>query len=135
MINKINGIISIGRNFSMASLVHQHLMDKGVNLYLEQAVASFSRDGRGLKVTFKNGQSISADIVILSIGVRPETNLARAAELTIGPAGGIAVNDYLQTSDESIYAIGVRYCDAEPVKRVLRTIRHKELICNVPGYC
>ena len=81
-------------------------MDKGVNLYLEQAVASFSRDGRGLKVTFKNGQSISADIVILSIGVRPETNLARAAELTIGPAGGIAVNDYLQTSDESIYAIG-----------------------------
>ena len=65
-------------DFSMASLVHQHLMDKGVNLYLEQAVASFSRDGRGLKVTFKNGQSISADIVILSIGVRPETNLARA---------------------------------------------------------
>lgn len=93
-------------DFSMASLVHQHLMDKGVNLFLEQAVASFERDGKGLKVTFKNGQSISADIVILSIGVRPETNLARAAELTIGPAGGIAVNDYLQTSDDSIYAIG-----------------------------
>lgn len=93
-------------DFSMASLVHQHLMDKGVNLYLEQAVASFERDGKGLKVNFKNGQSIAADIVILSIGVRPETNLARAAELTIGPAGGIAVNAYLQTSDESIYAIG-----------------------------
>lgn len=93
-------------DFSMASLVHQHLMDKGVNLYLEQAVASFERDGKGLKVNFKNGQSIAADIVILSIGVRPETNLARTAELTIGPAGGIAVNDYLQTSDESIYAIG-----------------------------
>ena len=93
-------------DFSMASLVHQHLMDKGVNLYLEQAVVSFEREGKGLKVTFKNGQSISADIVILSIGVRPETSLARAAELTIGPAGGIAVNDYLQTSDEAIYAIG-----------------------------
>ena len=93
-------------DFSMASLVHQHLMDKGVNLYLEQAVASFERNGKGLKVNFKNGRSIAADIVILSIGVRPETNLARAAELTIGPAGGIAVNDYLQTSDESIYAIG-----------------------------
>ena len=93
-------------DFSMASLVHQHLMDKGVNLYLEQAVASFERDGKGVKVTFKNGQSIAADIVILSIGVRPETNLARAAGLTIGPAGGIAVNDYLQTSVESIYAIG-----------------------------
>ena len=73
---------------------------------MEQAVASFEREGKGLKVTFKNGQSISADIVILSIGVRPETSLARAAELTIGPAGGIAVNDYLQTSDEAIYAIG-----------------------------
>lgn len=93
-------------DFSMASLVHQHLMDKGVNLYLEQAVASFEREGKGLKVTFKNGQSISADIVILSIGVRSETSLARAAELTIGPAGGIAVNNYLQTSDEAIYAIG-----------------------------
>lgn len=93
-------------DFSMASLVHQHLIDKGVNLYLEQAVASFERNGKGLKVNFKNGQSIAADIVILSIGVRPETNLARAAELTIGPAGGIAVNAYLQTSDESIYAIG-----------------------------
>ena len=93
-------------DFSMASLVHQHLMDKGVNLYLEQAVASFEREGKGLKVTFKNGQSISADIVILSIGVRPETSLARAAELTIGPVGDIAVNDYLQTSDEAIYAIG-----------------------------
>ena len=93
-------------DFSMASLVHQHLMDKGVNLYLEQAVASFEREGKGVKVTFKNGQSISADIVILSIGVRPETSLARAAELTIGPAGGIAVNNYLQTSDEAIYAIG-----------------------------
>ena len=93
-------------DFSMASLVHQHLMDKGVNLYLEQAVASFEREGKGLKVTFKNGQSISADIVILSIGVRPETSLARAAELTIGPVGCIAVNEYLQTSDEAIYAIG-----------------------------
>ena len=97
--------VVIGAGF-IASLVHQHLMEKGVNLYLEQAVASFEREGKGLKVIFKNGQSVPADIVILSIGVRPETNLARATELTIGEAGGIAVNDYLQTSDESIYAIG-----------------------------
>ena len=93
-------------DFSMASLVHQHLMDKGVNLYLEQAVASCEKTGREIKVVFKDGQSIPADIVILSIGVRPETTLARAAGLTIGEAGGISVNDYLQTSDESIYAIG-----------------------------
>ncbi len=93
-------------DFSMASLVHQHLMDKGVNLYLEQAVVSFERAGKELKVIFKNGQSVQADIIILSIGVRPETTLARAAGLTIGEAGGIAVNDFLQTSDEAIYAIG-----------------------------
>lgn len=93
-------------DFSMATLVHQHLMEKGVNLYLEQAVASFKKMGKEIKVIFKDGQSIPADIVILSIGVRPETTLARAAELTIGEAGGIAVNDYLRTSDESIYAIG-----------------------------
>lgn len=93
-------------DFSMASLVHRHLMDKGVNLYLEQAVASFEKVGREIKVVFKSGQSVVTDIVILSIGVRPETTLARAAGLTIGQAGGIAVNDYLQTSDECIYAIG-----------------------------
>lgn len=57
-------------DFSMAALVHQHLMEKGVNLYLEQAVASFEQAGKEVKVVFKNGQSILADIVILSIGVR-----------------------------------------------------------------
>lgn len=93
-------------DFSMAALVHQHLMEKGVNLYLEQAVASFEKTGKEIKVTFRNGQSIVADVVILSIGVRPETTLAKAAGLTIGEAGGIAVNKYLRTSDESIYAIG-----------------------------
>lgn len=93
-------------DFSMAALVHQQLMEKGVNLYLERTVASFEKVGKEIKVIFADGNSILADIVILSIGVRPETTLARAAELTIGPAGGIAVNDFLQTSDESIYAIG-----------------------------
>ncbi|WP_321334650.1 FAD-dependent oxidoreductase [uncultured Bacteroides sp.] len=93
-------------DFSMAALVHQHLMEKGVNLYLEQAVASFKKDNRSIEVVFKDGQSIGADIVILSIGVKPETALAREAGLTIGIAGGVQVDEYLQTSDKSIYAIG-----------------------------
>lgn len=93
-------------DFSMASLVHQHLMEKGVYLYLEQAVASFASKEGAVEVTFKSGQLLQADMVILSIGVRPETSLARQAELQIGEAGGIAVNDYLQTSDENIYAVG-----------------------------
>ena len=111
-------------DFSMASLVHQHLMDKGVNLYLEQAVASFSREGKGLKVTFKNGQSISADIVILSIGVRPETSLARAAELTIGPAGGIAVNDYLKT----LAQLSCRTCQPSGTHRCRQRSRGKNTL-------
>lgn len=93
-------------DFSMASLVHQHLMQKGVNLYLSEAVSSFEKDNDEIKVTFKSGKTITADIVILSIGVRPETKLAREAGLAIGEAGGIAVNEYLQTSDENIYAVG-----------------------------
>lgn len=93
-------------DFSMASLVHQHLIQKGVNLFLEQAVASFAKKDSGIEVTFKSGQAVAADVVILSIGVRPETTLAREAGLEIGEAGGIVVNDYLQTSDENIYAVG-----------------------------
>lgn len=93
-------------DFSMASLIHQHLIDKGVHLYLEQTVASFEPSDKGVNVVFKSGRSIEADLIILSIGVRPETTLARSAELTIGTTGGISVNDQLQTSDESIYAIG-----------------------------
>lgn len=93
-------------DFSMASLVHEHLVQKGVNLYLEQAVASFaSKDGE-IEVTFKSGETIMADLVILSIGVRPETKLAKEAGLDIGEMGGIVVNDYLQTSDKDIYAVG-----------------------------
>ncbi|NDV59869.1 pyridine nucleotide-disulfide oxidoreductase [Bacteroides sp. 519] len=93
-------------DYSMASLVHQHLMQKEVNLYLEHAVASFKEVNNHIEVMFKDGKSIPADIVILSIGVRPETSLAKSAGLTIGEAGGIAVNNYLQTSDPAIYAIG-----------------------------
>lgn len=93
-------------DFSMASLIHQHLIDKGVHLYLEQTVASFEPSNKSINVVFKSGRSIEADLIILSIGVRPESTLARSAELTIGTTGGISVNNQLQTSDESIYAIG-----------------------------
>jgi len=93
-------------DYSMASLVHQHLQDKGVNLYLEHAVSAFTKKGNSIEVVFKNGKCMMADIVILSIGVRPETTLAKKTGLAIGEAGGIVVNDYLQTSDENIYAVG-----------------------------
>lgn len=93
-------------DYSMASFVHQHLLQKEVKLFLGQAVASFSRENNALTVHFQSGKQLTADIVLLSIGVRAETRLAVEAGLGIGEMRGIAVNEYLQTTDESIYAVG-----------------------------
>lgn len=93
-------------DFSMASIVHQHLQEKGIQLYLNQAVESFTREDGTVKVKLKSGIEIEADLVLLSIGVRARTELARGAGLRLGEMQGIYVNEFLQTSDESIYAVG-----------------------------
>ncbi|MEG0518596.1 MAG: FAD-dependent oxidoreductase [Bacteroidales bacterium] len=94
-------------DFSMAQIVHQHLTQKGVDLYLKEAVASFTQlSNHKLAVNLQSGKMIPADMVILSIGVRPNTVLAKEAGLELGEAGGIKVNEYLQTSDPDIYAVG-----------------------------
>lgn len=93
-------------DFSMAAHVHQHLLQKGVALYLERSINSFSRKGEQIEVHFKDGEVVTTDMVILSIGVRPETSLAEAAGIKIGETGGIWVNEYLETSKKSIYAVG-----------------------------
>ena len=93
-------------DYSMAALVHQHLQQQEVKLYLEQAVERFSREGDELTVYFKSGISLKADMVLLSIGVRAETRLAQEAGLKLGEMRGIWVDAYLQTSDADIYAVG-----------------------------
>lgn len=93
-------------DYSMAALVHQHLQQQDVKLYLEQAVERFSREGDELTVYFKSGISLKADMVLLSIGVRAETRLAQEAGLKLGEMHGIWVDAYLQTSDADIYAVG-----------------------------
>lgn len=93
-------------DYSMAALVHLHLQQQDVKLYLEQAVEFFSREGDELTVYFKSGISLKADMVLLSIGVRAETRLAQEAGLKLGEMRGIWVDDYLQTSDADIYAVG-----------------------------
>lgn len=93
-------------DFSMAALVHEHLQQKGVKLYLEQAVEAFEKTQQGVVVKFKSGISLEAELVILSIGVRAETRLASEAGLQLGEMRGIYVNEYLQTSDEAVYAVG-----------------------------
>lgn len=93
-------------DYSMASVVHAHLAEKGVRLYLKTAVASFARNDDGLDVVFSDGRRITVDMVILSIGVRPLTELAAGAGLAIGERRGIKVDEYLRTSDPNIYAVG-----------------------------
>ena len=93
-------------DYSMAALVHQHLQQQDVKLYLEQAVERFSREGDELTVYFKSGISLKADMVLLSIGVRAETRLAQEAGLKLGEMRGIWIDAYLQTSDADIYAVG-----------------------------
>jgi NADPH-dependent 2,4-dienoyl-CoA reductase/sulfur reductase-like enzyme/peroxiredoxin family protein/rhodanese-related sulfurtransferase/TusA-related sulfurtransferase len=93
-------------DFSMAAHVHQHLLAKGVNLELEQSVEKIEKKGYTINAILDNGKTIETDIIILSIGVRPENTLALDAGLKIGETSGIWVNDYLQTSDENIYAVG-----------------------------
>ncbi|WHX98773.1 CoA-disulfide reductase [Neobacillus sp. DY30] len=91
-------------DFEMASILHTHLIEKGVNLILENGVQSFADQGK--KVVLSDGKEIQTDMTILSIGVRPENDLAKTAGLELGERGGIIVNEFLQTSNEDIYAVG-----------------------------
>lgn len=102
MANQVMGPI----DYSMAAIVHQHLQQKGVGLYLEQAVESFVERGGTLDVNFKSGITLNTDMVILSIGVRAETRLAADAGLKLGEMRGIYVDEYLQTSEPGVYAVG-----------------------------
>lgn len=90
----------------MAAIIHAHLKDKRVELYLGDKIAAFEEDGDHSLVVLASGRRIATDMVVLAIGVRPETALARDAGLELGGASGIKVNAYLQTSDPDIYAVG-----------------------------
>ncbi len=93
-------------DFEMAAIVHQHLKAKGVELYLKDAVEAFEDDGSAVIVKLSSGVILKSDMVIMGIGVRPETKLAAEAGLKIGSTGGIYVDEYLQTSHPDIYAVG-----------------------------
>jgi NADPH-dependent 2,4-dienoyl-CoA reductase/sulfur reductase-like enzyme/rhodanese-related sulfurtransferase len=91
----------------MAEPVCERFIEHGVDLQLEEAVAGFDADPDGvLLVMTKSGTTFPADLVIVSIGVRPETRLAKEAGLAIGDRGGICVNQNMRTSDPHIWALG-----------------------------
>lgn len=91
----------------MVASIHDHLKSKGVSLFLGEAVSGFEKNpDASLTILTKNDLKIPADLVILSIGVRPETQLAKECGLEIGTRAGIRVNDQMQTSDPQIWAVG-----------------------------
>ena len=90
----------------MASIVHQHIVKSGCHLHLSDAVRSLrKRDGRTVVIT-GSGIEILCDLVILSIGVQPNHELAKEAGLELGYRGGIRTDEHMQTSDPDIYAAG-----------------------------
>ena len=90
----------------MAAVLHENIRSNGVGLHLSDGVASFEDKGSEVDVKLSSGKILTADIVILSIGVRANSQIAKEAGLELNARGGIIVNDHLQTSDPDIYAAG-----------------------------
>jgi len=93
-------------DFEMAQLVHENLRMNGVRLELGNGVKRFDKREGVTEITLQDGKMLEADIVILSVGVRPNSQLARECGLEVNEKGGIVVNEYLKTSDPGIYAVG-----------------------------
>ncbi|MCL2578572.1 MAG: FAD-dependent oxidoreductase [Oscillospiraceae bacterium] len=89
----------------MACEVHRYLESKGVRLILKSAVKSIAEEEGGLTVTLNDGK-VSGEILIMAIGVKPESGLASAAGLEVNERGAIVVDDHMLTSDPDIYAVG-----------------------------
>ena len=94
-------------DFEMAALVHRELRMKGIELHLGDGIASFAGKQDGpVTATLTSGRSVSADLVMLSIGVTPNTGFLAGSGIELGPRRHIVVNDYLETSAPDIYAAG-----------------------------
>jgi NADPH-dependent 2,4-dienoyl-CoA reductase/sulfur reductase-like enzyme/rhodanese-related sulfurtransferase len=102
-------------DYEMAAMVQDYIKTKGVVLELENSATAFTRKGNRTVVSTGRGIEIECDLVILSIGIKPETQLARTANLAIGERGGIKVNAGMQTSDPDIFAVG----DAVEIKELV----------------
>ncbi|HPO78089.1 MAG TPA: FAD-dependent oxidoreductase [Thermoclostridium caenicola] len=90
----------------MAAEVHHHILGKGISLYLGKGLTAIRQSAGGYELTLSDGENLTADIVILAAGVRPDSRLAVEAGLETGLRGCIVTNDRMQTSDPSIYAVG-----------------------------
>ncbi|NOY43421.1 MAG: FAD-dependent oxidoreductase [Planctomycetes bacterium] len=105
----------------MVAPVAEYLQQKGIDLKLSDAAEAIEEDGQAMRVRLRSGQQVAADLVVMSVGVRPENALAVAAGLEVGPRGGIQVDGHMQTTDPDIYAVGdaveVRhFVDGSPIQ-------------------
>jgi tRNA 2-thiouridine synthesizing protein A len=90
----------------MAAIVHAHIRDKAIELYLDDRIEHFEERPDHTLVFLASGKRLAADVVVLAIGVRPEVRLAREAGLDLGTTGGIRVDEHLTTTDPAIFAVG-----------------------------
>lgn len=93
-------------DIEMANLLHENMVRNQVNLILGDGVNEFLQKENGVRIALKSGAELEADMVILSIGVRPNSELAKEAGIALNHRGGIIVDEYLQTSKRDIYAVG-----------------------------
>jgi NADPH-dependent 2,4-dienoyl-CoA reductase/sulfur reductase-like enzyme/rhodanese-related sulfurtransferase len=101
-----NGQILTPFDREMTFPITELLATKGVDVLLGQSAESFEQTPAGIVVCMKSGQRLVAQLVVVGVGVRPENQLAVDAGLAVGPRGGIQVNEYLQTTDPDIFAVG-----------------------------
>ena len=92
-------------DYDMACEVHQHLESKGINLALNTTLQAINDDGENLSVTLNN-QTVSTDMIIMAIGVTPETTIIKGTNIATNKHGAIIVNDKMETSVKDIYAVG-----------------------------
>ncbi len=93
-------------DYEMAQLLHENITQNGIELHLGDGVSFFEDENNAVTISLKSGKKLSADLVILAIGVKPNSELAKAAGLELNTRGGIVVDDTLKTSDPDIYAVG-----------------------------
>ena len=106
LVEMADRVLAKNLDFEMAAILHQELRAEGVSLYLSAALHRIERDTDGSWGVLADGRRIPADLVVLGVGVRPDTSLAAEAGLELGETGGIKVNENFQTSDPHIYAVG-----------------------------
>ena len=107
-------------DWDMACELHAELRKNGVDLRFKHAVESYEETENGIRVHVKGRESIDCAFVVLAVGVVPESELAKAAGLELGPKGSIMVDSHMRTSDPDIYAVGDAVPVTDPVTGALK---------------